>query len=124
MLIIGLWLASTAVTCDVNRNTGIGPSPLDRILVRSVTTGTSVDPDGYIVTLDPGIPEAVSFRIADNDSVAFGADGTHFVLLSDIASNCTVSGNNPETVTVPLVGVFGRPSSAYVTFRVTCVAAE
>jgi len=122
MLIIGLWLASTAVTCDVNRNTG--GHTFGRIVVNSVTTGTSVDPDGYIVTRDPGIPEAFSFRIADNDSVVFGADGTHLVLLSDIASNCTVSGNNPETVIVPPVGVFGQPGSAHVTFRVTCVAAE
>lgn len=122
----GLWLVSTAVTCEVNRNVG-GVRALGRIVVHSVTTGSNVDPDGYIVTLDPGTPPMeFAYRIADNDSVTFGADGTHVLLLSDMAANCTVSGNNPDTVTVNVrsIGLLQLPVTAYVTFRVACVAAE
>src|SRR5213079_2065576 len=73
----------------------------------SVTTATSgasgdLDPDGYTVSVDGG---AASQPIPDNGSVTFtGPAGDHTVALSGVAGNCSVSGANPRTVTVPSGG--------------------
>src|SRR5213079_1776978 len=68
------------------------------------TSGASgdLDPDGYTVSVDGG---AASQPIPDNGSVTFtGPAGDHTVALSGVAGNCSVSGANPRTVTVPSGG--------------------
>src|SRR5438034_788333 len=83
----------------------------------SVTTATSgasgdLDPDGYTVSVDGG---AASQPIATNGSVTFtGPAGDHSIALTGVATNCTVSGANPRTVTVPAGG------TASTTFSVSC----
>src|SRR5947207_1062063 len=72
------------------------------LTVTTSTTGSDLDPDGYTVTLDGG---ATSQPIATNGSVSFtGPAGDHSVALSGVAANCTVSGANPRTATVPSGG--------------------
>jgi hypothetical protein len=82
--------------------------------VTTVTTGSDLDADGYTVTVDT----ATSQPIGTNSTVRFPslAEGSHSVKLSAVAANCTVSGENPRTVTV----VAG--SVASTTFDVTCTA--
>lgn len=82
------------------------------IVVSTVTTGSSIDPDGYTVTVDNG----PSQHIAATGVVTFTglAIGTHTVTLSDVAANCSV--NQTVTVTIPLVG------SGSTTFAVSCAA--
>src|SRR6266581_341102 len=84
------------------------------LFVSTNTTGVDLDADGYTVTVDGGASQA----IATNGSVAFTAlaSGAHPVALSGVASNCTVSGANPGTVTVPADG------TGTTTFSVTCSA--
>ena len=83
------------------------------LTVTTSTTGSNLDPDGYTVTADG----SVSQPIATNGSVTFtGPAGDHSIALSGVASNCTVSGANPRTVTVPAGG------TATTTFAVTCSA--
>jgi hypothetical protein len=85
------WLASVLA---------LNPTPATGDLtVTSMTTGSSLDPDGYTVTVDG----TNSQPIPDNGSVTFSGlpAGDHTVLLSGVAANCTVSGPNPQTVTVP-----------------------
>ena len=69
----------------------------------SVTTSTSgasgdLDPDGYTVTLDG----ATSRAIGDNGTTTFSglAPGSHTVVLSGMAANCSVSGGTSRTVSV------------------------
>ncbi len=82
------------------------------LTVTTSTTGSDLDPDGYTVTLDGG---ATSQPIATNGSVSFtGPAGDHSVALSGVAANCTVSGANPRTVTVPSGGTVST------TFSVSC----
>ena len=66
--------------------------------VTASTTGSDLDPDGYIITVDGGQERA----IAANGplTVANLSPGDHQVLLSGIAANCQVQGDNPRTVTV------------------------
>jgi len=84
------------------------------LAVTTSTTGSSLDPDGYTTTVDGGASQAV----ATNGSVTFTglSAGSHSVALSGVASNCTVSGANPQTVTVPSGG------TASTTFSVSCAA--
>src|SRR5205823_1687635 len=71
-------------------------------------------PDGYTVTLDGG----TSRSIGTNNSTTFsGLDaGSHTVTLSGVAGNCSVSGGDSKTVTVPAGG------TATASFSISCMA--
>jgi len=60
------------------------------LTVSASTTGSSLDADGYTVTVDGGSPQAIGI----NGSVTFNglAAGGHSIALSGVAANCTVSG--------------------------------
>ena len=87
-------------------------TPPGNLTVSASTTGSSLDPDGYTVTVDGGSPQA----LAINGSVSYTnlAAGNHTVAISGVAGNCTVSGGTSRTVSVPSGG------SATTTFTVTC----
>jgi hypothetical protein len=86
------------------------------LTVIASTTGGDPDPDGYMVSVDGGTAQA----LLTNGQVVFNnlASGDHSVLLSpaSVASNCSVVGSNPATVTVPVQGNINH------TFVVTCNA--
>ncbi len=82
--------------------------------VTTTTTGSSLDPDGYTITVDG----SNSASITDNGSQAFAnvSSGSHSVVISGVAANCTVSGGTTQTANVPGGG------SATVAFQVSCAA--
>lgn len=82
------------------------------ISVTTSTSGTNIDPDGYIATMDG----AASQPIGTGATVTFGGLSavSHSVALSGVASNCSVTGSNPQSVDVPAGG------TAQVTFTVVC----
>lgn len=94
------------VTC-----TPPGPTTGSIRIVTS-TTGTLLDPDGYLVALDDGAPQPIG--VAASITVADVATGAHTVTLSEVAANCTVEGDNPQPVTV------ATGATAEVSFAVTC----
>lgn len=101
--------ASFAITCAATSTNG-------SLTVTASTTGSNLDPNGYTVVIDNG---AASQPIPDNGSVTFtGPSGNHTVALSGVAANCTVSGANPRTITVPAGG------TTSTTFAVTCAAQQ
>lgn len=82
------------------------------LTVATNTTGSSLDPDGYTVTIDGGLTRTVP---TTGSTTYMGLPaGDHSVQLSGVATNCTVSGSNPRTVTV-IAG-----NSVTTTFDVTC----
>src|SRR5881394_1219506 len=99
--------ASTTFSVNCSATTG-------NLTVSTSTTGSNLDPDGYTVTVDGGASQAV----ATNGSVTFTglSAGSHGVVLSGVAGNCTVSGGNTQTVNVPSGG------TASTTFAVSCSA--
>jgi hypothetical protein len=99
------WLATVLSLKSATPATG-------NLTVQTSTTGAALDPDGYTVTVDATRSQA----IATNGSVTFTqlSAGAHVVTLSGVAANCTVSGGNAQTVTVPSGG------TATTTFSVTC----
>ena len=81
------------------------------LTITTGTTGANPDPDGYTVTVDGTASQA----IATNGSATFTVPaGANPLALSGVASNCSVSGANPGTVTVPAGG------TGTATLGVTC----
>src|SRR6266480_3233964 len=100
----GTATATFTVTCT---------TPVGNLTVSASTSGSSLDPDGYTVTVDGGSPQP----LAINGSVSYTnlTAGNHTVAISGVASNCTVSGGTSRTVSVPSGG------TATTTFTVSCV---
>ena len=88
------------------------------IEVTAATSGVELDPDGYVVRVDSGPPQALGI----NGTARFGGlnGGAHSVTLSGAAGNCTIDGENPRTVPVTVGGA--TRDTARTTFVVTCVA--
>ena len=84
------------------------------IHVLVTTSGAGSDSDGFTLTVDGGDPRSVS----GGGTVALDglAQGTHTVLLSGLAANCAVQGDNPRSVLV------GPEGGASVSFAVACEA--
>jgi TolB protein len=73
------------------------------IEVTTVTTGESLDPDGYAVSVDGGVEVAIS--INGSATIPDLSPGSHSVRLSGVAPNCAVSGWNPVTAYVTPGGI-------------------
>ena len=89
--------------------------PAASIQVTTTTTGSSLDPDGYTVSVDAGAPLAIgSNATLTLEGLAVGA---HALALSGIAGNCHLAGDNPRTVDV-------LPGPTTVTFDLNCLGAN
>jgi len=95
-----------AVTCA---------APPSGSLTVSTTTNGPNPPSGYTVTVDAG---ASSQSVGATGSVTFNnlSVATHSVSLSPIPSNCSVSGANPQTVSI------AANNTAQATFTINCTA--
>src|SRR5207253_806495 len=90
------------------------PPQTGNLTVTTSTTGSNLDPDGYTATVDGGASQA----IGTNGSVTFSglSAASHTVVLSGVASNCSVTGGMSRTVSVPAGG------TASTSFSVSCTA--
>lgn len=82
------------------------------LAVTTTTSGTNTDGDGYTIQIDSEQPAA----IGPSETVEFSnlTVGDHTLLLAGLASNCTVTGENPRTVII--IADETTPAS----FEVTC----
>ena len=96
-----------AVTCSSAAN--------GSIRVTTATTGEDLDPDGYAVQL-VGYPYPYEEPLPVSGFFTYPVvqPGAYSVELSGLASNCTVSGANPQAVTVTI------GATADAVFAVTC----
>jgi hypothetical protein len=85
---------------------------LGDLQVNTVTSGTDLDPDGYTVTVGGTQSQAITI----NGTAVFTGltEGDHTVELTGLAANCSVSGANPATASVPYA------ATATITFTVDC----
>jgi probable HAF family extracellular repeat protein len=95
-----------SVTCET--------TPTGSIEVRTTTTGSGLDPDGYTFTVASGAPQSIGV----NATVSSGglALGNYSVQLAGVAGNCTLEGTNPRTVAVT------ASNTTQVAFAITCTA--
>src|SRR5439155_1751106 len=91
------------------------PPTTGGLTVTTSTSGSDLDPDGYTVTVDAGNSQPIG---PNSTGVTFTnlSAGNHPVVLSGVASNCSVSGGTSHTVTV----IAGQTISHG--FTVTCTA--
>src|SRR5207245_3842209 len=83
--------------------------------VTTSTGGSSLDPDGYTVTVDGTTSQPIATNNSTGVTFTGLAAGSHSVALSGVAANCTVTSANPQTVTVPSGGTVTAP------FTVNCI---
>jgi hypothetical protein len=98
-------LASFSIACGDVAEVG-------NIEINTATTGEFPDPNGYEVTVD-NVP-LTRVLASGSTRIPNVPVGSHSVGLGEIAEHCTVSGDNPKTVTVRL----GETSSTG--FNVVC----
>jgi TolB protein len=91
------------------------PPGAGSLSITTATAGSSLDPDGYAVSVDGGAAQS----IAINETLIIEglAVGTHVLALSGIAGNCHLDGENPRAVEV-------LPVSTTVTFDLNCLGAN
>jgi hypothetical protein len=107
----GLLFALSAIACSGDSLTTPGTTTLQ---ITTSTAGTELDPDGYTVQVDAGAPQAIGLSASIQSTDV--SPGDHAVQLAGMAPNCTVSGDNPHTVSV------AAGQTATVSFAVTCGA--
>jgi len=92
------------------------PPTTGSLTVTTSTSGSDLDPDGYTVTVDAGNSQPIGPN--NSNGVTFNnlSAGNHPVVLSGVASNCSVSGGTSHTVTVIAGQTISHP------FSVTCTA--
>src|SRR2546421_135727 len=78
------------------------PPPTGNLTVSTSTSGGTPDPNGYTFTVDGGASQPIG--INETITLTGVSTGSHTVVLSGIASNCTVSGGTSRTVTVTAGG--------------------
>ena len=90
--------ALAMVSACSDEDDGTSPPTPGSLEVTASTTGSTLDPDGYTVTVDGGAGQS----LAINGSATFTGvtAGDREVELTGVASNCTVAGANPRSVTV------------------------
>ena len=94
-----------------------GPPPLGVLRVSTVTTGATIDPDGYTLVTRPQIAgrDSLTRPIGANATINWELEpATHAVRLKDVQSNCLPSGDNPRLITI------ARGDTVSTTFIVSC----
>ncbi len=97
-----------AVTCAPR------PPETGDVRVSVSTSGSSQDTDGYTVSVDGGSGQSITAN--GSRTIPNLALGQHSVQLGGIASNCTVTGENPISVIV------NAGQTVTVSFTVSCAA--
>ena len=98
---------------------GGGPPPpptSGNLKVTTSTTGSNLDPDGYTVTVDGTSSRPITINNSTGVTFTGLAAGSHDVVLSGVAANCSVSGGATQTATVT------ASQTATLAFSVTCSA--
>jgi Tol biopolymer transport system component len=88
------------------------PPTTGGLRITTATSGSGSDPNGYTVAVDAGAPQAIA--TSGTITVSDLAVGAHTVALSDLGAGCTVTGDNPRSVSVTAGAVVD------VSFAVTC----
>jgi TolB protein len=89
---------ATILTIGCGEDPASSPPPTGSIKISLVVTGDLPDPDGCWVTIDDG---AMQHLAAGESLTARGVPtGLHSVVISSVASNCSVSGGTSRSVNV------------------------
>ena len=112
-LTLALAVSAAAVHCGGGEGVTVPPAP-GTLEITTSTSGVEQDADGYSVQIDggPTRPIGAEATLTTPDV----SPGTHTVQLGEVAANCTISGDNPRTVSV------SAGETTTVGFAATCNA--
>jgi len=88
------------------------------LIITTVTTGSSLDTDGYSIAVHQGDQEAVvprHFQANDSQSLQLDPDAVYIVTLAGLAANCGVVGTNPRNIQLT------QESTVETQFQVACL---
>ncbi len=102
-------LALATAACGAGDGAGLVMPALE---VRTTTTGTELDPDGYSVVVDMAPGESIG--ITDTLIIDPLAPGQHTITLAGLAGNCTTTGGPTTSATI------AEGTTAIVAFAVIC----
>src|SRR5437867_6468544 len=106
----------TSITASAGGASGTGKVAVELggiLRITTVTGGIDLDPSGYLLGAGGVLHGGVGVNTTADLPRLFA--GTYSVALADVASNCTVSGDNPRMLAVT------EGATATYTFKVTCV---
>jgi hypothetical protein len=119
LVVIAVAAACTGSYCQWQLSIN-NPHGRSTLVIRTVTTGTQIDRDGYtVIVIGAGLSQPDSRRFQPNGAETYhldGVDGEHVAELRDVAENCSVSGRNPRTVEIVPSG------RSETTFEIACLA--
>jgi len=92
----GFLLAVTAMACHHSTS----PSPTSSIVVNSLTTGVSFDPDGYVLDVMGPVTDQIRVGTNGTKTLAFPQAGSYTIAVSDVSPNCTLADPGPFQVTL------------------------
>jgi TolB protein len=104
--------AGATTTTKFSVTCGTQTQPVGDIQITTATSGSNIDSDGYLYSVDLAAERPIG--VNGTATVADFRAGTSSVLLSGIASNCTVNGANPVTVEIT------ENATVQAAFAITC----
>jgi hypothetical protein len=107
---------SAGATASLEYTVVCSPPPPNPGTLRITTTtnGLNPDPDGYTYAVDGGSANPIGVNATA--TIPNVAPGAHSVRIAGLASNCTVAGSNPQSVTI------NSGSSTDLNVVITCTA--
>jgi hypothetical protein len=113
------WPSDPPIYCSTSPQTiDLVMQPFGALRATTVTNGSPLDPDGYLLRVGGEGPGAggVHYAIGVNGELVVPElrPGLHSLELVEVAGNCAVAGDNPRTVTV------AARQETVSTFQVTC----
>jgi predicted RNA-binding protein with TRAM domain len=106
--------AGESITISFSVNCAAPPPNAGSLRIVTATSGPDRDRNGYTFTVDSGAAQTIG--VNTTTTLANVSGGSHAVLLSGVAGNCSVQGTNPRTVTVSAGAV------TEVSFAISCTA--
>ena len=117
-VVSALLLVCTASNCRWRLSINNPVTGRSTLVITTITTGSSIDSDGYFVAVRQGDQEATvprRFQVNDSQSLQLEPDAVYIVSLGGVAENCGVVGANPRNVQLPQDG------SVETQFQVACL---
>ncbi len=105
-------IANATVTVSFAVQCGTPAPTTGTLRIVTATTGSDVDADGYTYSVDNQAPQPIG--VSATATVDNVAAGPHSVALAGLATNCTVQGANPQSVTIM------ASATAEVSFAIAC----
>jgi len=113
-----LFTATLASDCHWRLSVNNPVTGRSTLIITTVTTGSSIDTDGYSIAVRQDDQEAVvprHFQANDSQSLQLDPEPVYVVTLGGLAANCGVVGANPRNIQL------AQEATVETRFQVACL---